>query len=65
MLDFKLLSERLAAIRAERNIAGMTVAVTDSKGIVYMEAFGVDNMDRPIPHGQDRQSPSELPSSFQ
>ena len=47
MLDTKVLSQKLAALRAERNIAGMTVAVTDSKGVVYMEAFGVDNMDRP------------------
>ena len=47
MFDQKILSHKLSAIQKERNIAGMTVAVTDQNGIVYIEAFGVDNMDRP------------------
>ncbi|MBO5973385.1 MAG: beta-lactamase family protein [Clostridia bacterium] len=47
MFDPKILSQKLAAIQKDRNIAGMTVAVTDSKGIIYNEAFGVDNMERP------------------
>ncbi len=47
MFDPAALSHKLAAIQKDRNIAGMTVAVTDSKGIIYNEAFGVDNMERP------------------
>lgn len=45
--DAKTLSQKLDNIRIDRNIAGMTVAVTDREKILYMQAFGVDNMDRP------------------
>ena len=50
----QILSEKLEAIRAERGIAGMAVAVTNSKGLLFKQAFGVDSMDRPdVPAGAD------------
>ncbi|MBQ2865323.1 MAG: beta-lactamase family protein [Clostridia bacterium] len=54
MFDSTVLSQKLAQIQKDRKIAGMTVAVTDKERVIYLEAFGVDSMDRPnVPAGVD------------
>ena len=47
MIDSKLLSEKLQQILEERNIAGMSVAVTDREKVIYNEGFGVLSIEHP------------------
>lgn len=50
----RILDERLTDILRENKIAGMAVAVTDKKKVIYAKGFGVDNIGRPeIPAGAD------------
>ena len=43
----KSIDRWLTEILKKEKIAGMSVSVTDKKGIVYSRAFGVDSMERP------------------
>lgn len=47
MLDHNVLTQKLEQLRQENRIAGMAVAVTDRKKVIYSEGFGVDNAMRP------------------
>jgi len=41
------LDKKLSELLSENNIAGMSVAVTDRKGILYSGGFGLNSSDRP------------------
>lgn len=43
----KILDERLEEILKEHRIAGMAVAITNKKCVVYQKGFGVDSIERP------------------
>ena len=45
--NLKGLDEKLTEILNVNKVAGMAVAVTDRKGIIYQKGFGVDNIERP------------------
>ena len=54
MLDTEALSLKLKQMRAQYNVAGMAVAVTDGEKIIYSEGFGVDSVDNPdVPTSKD------------
>lgn len=54
MLDTEALSLKLKQMRAQYNVAGMAVAVTDGEKIIYSEGFGVDSVDVPdVPTSAD------------
>jgi len=48
MFDSATLHEKLEALRLRDNIAGMSVAVTDSNGLIFSEGFGVESVERPV-----------------
>ena len=41
------LEERLQTVLEENKIAGMAVAITDRKQVIYAKGFGVDNAEYP------------------
>lgn len=43
----KVLDEKLTDILNVNKIAGMAVAITDGKNVIYQKGFGVDNIERP------------------
>ena len=47
MLDKDALTKKLKQMRAQYNVVGMAVAVTDGKEIIFNEGFGVDSVDLP------------------
>ena len=48
MIDSNELKKRINVLFSEYNVAGMAVAVTDKKGIVFSECLGVESVERPI-----------------
>ncbi len=54
MLDTEALSLKLKQMRAQYNVAGMAVAVTDGEKVIFSEGFGVDSVDQPdVPTSAD------------
>ena len=53
VLNTEELTKKLKQMRAQYNVAGMTVAVTDGEKIIYSESIGVDNVDTAVPTSKD------------
>lgn len=48
MLDKSALKSKIEALVSEYNVAGLTAAITDRKGNLFSEGFGVESVERPV-----------------